>query len=97
MVINPWRALRAAREQLTLERIQAAEAANIRSQRVEAAERSARLAEVELSATRKMLEATAQGLAEATKKNAALTKIIAKGHFRNPETGRIGPVGKVYE
>lgn len=26
-----------------------------------------------------------------------LHAIIAKGHFRNPETGRIGPVGKVYE
>jgi hypothetical protein len=26
-----------------------------------------------------------------------LDSIIAKGHFRNPETGRIGPVGKVYE
>lgn len=26
-----------------------------------------------------------------------LQDIIAKGHFRNPETGRIGPVGKVYE
>jgi hypothetical protein len=26
-----------------------------------------------------------------------LDAIIAKGHFRNPETGRIGPVGKVYE
>ena len=26
-----------------------------------------------------------------------LDSIIAKGHFRSPETGRIGPVGKVYE
>lgn len=26
-----------------------------------------------------------------------LKATIAKGHFRNPETGRIGPVGKVYE
>lgn len=26
-----------------------------------------------------------------------LEVIIGKGHFRNPETGRIGPVGKVYE
>lgn len=31
------------------------------------------------------------------KRGAELQARIAKAHFRNPETGRIGPVGKVYE
>lgn len=128
MVINPWGALRAEKRRASLlaeELATCKDGLHAVQQRAEAAKLDARSAGVELAATRKMLEATAAGLAEATKKNALLTydmramrdeldglkynyenmndwcdkyvRIIAKGHFRNPETGRIGPVGKVYE
>lgn len=43
---------------------------------------------------RETAEATAEDLLAEVQH---LQDIIAKGHFRNPETGRIGPVGKVYE
>ena len=43
---------------------------------------------------RETAEATAEDLLDEV---GHLRATIAKGHFRNPETGRIGPVGKVYE
>jgi hypothetical protein len=43
---------------------------------------------------RETAEATAEDLLDEIQQ---LEAILAKGHFRNPETGRIGPVGKVYE
>ena len=43
---------------------------------------------------RETAEATAEDLLDEVGR---LHATIAKGHFRNPETGRIGPVGKVYE
>lgn len=91
--INPWGALRRARVAIADLRI---EAVSAHGELREAQERVA-LLEQKLSGTLDRadnLSLTALGRSHEIQR---LKAIIARGHFRNPETGRIGKRGETFE
>lgn len=84
-IFNPWRALREERARIVaLEDHIAFQQRQIR-ENLDASQRFAATA------------AKRSGLiAEQQKRIGELNRILATGHFRDPETGRLGPRGKVY-
>ena len=89
-IINPWGALRRERRQFVI-LVSDYENAFLRS---EDALRMAQQRADELET--KLIDAKNQLLSSRMRAD-KLRRTIARGHFRNPETGRIGPKGVTYE
>ena len=81
-IINPWGALRAARKAIDGYERALATAASVASETARMLDLDSRVS------TRKI-----QKLEDEIKR---LEKIIADGHYRNPETGRLGRRGEVF-
>lgn len=81
-IINPWGALRAARKAIDGYERALSTAASVASETARMLDLDSRVS------TRKI-----QKLEDEIKR---LEKIIAEGHYRNPETGRLGRRGEVF-
>ncbi len=91
--INPWGALRRARVAIADLRI---EAVSAHGELREAQERVA-LLEKKLSAALDRADSLSLTALARSNENQRLNKLIARGHFRNPKTGRIGKRGETFE
>lgn len=93
-IINPWGALRRERRQF-VNMVSGYENAFLRS------EDALRMAQQRLEAREEALHAHIGALKDELLlykiRHDKLQRTIAQGHFRNPETGRIGPKGVTYE